>query len=51
MTAAKRQIHSEPRTERVKQGIFAVTVNVNELTIFSLCDAKASLHRKIKTPL
>ena len=48
VTTAKRKIHNKPRYERVKQNIFVVTINVNELIIFSVCDAKASLRRKIK---
>ena len=51
MTIAKRQIHSEPRVERVKRNIFAVTINVNELIIFSVCNAKESLRRQRKTPI
>ena len=51
VTTAKLQIHSEPRAERVKREIFVVTVNVNELIIFIVCDAKASLRRQRKTPL
>ena len=44
-------MHNEQRDEKTEWNIFVVTLNVNVLIIFIVCDAKASLLKQRKTPL